>query len=61
MDIKDDKFNIGETFYNNKATQAIYWEWVDPKDIILKVETKTTIEWGLVMVITLLNIMSIAL
>ena len=28
---------------------------------ILEVETETTIEWGLVMVITLLDIMSIAL
>jgi len=24
LDIKDNKFNIGETFYNNKVIEAVY-------------------------------------
>jgi len=55
-DIKDDKFNIGEIFIDNGAISAAYWEYIDFRIVILKVETKTTIERGLVIeVITLLN------
>ena len=61
LDIKDDKFNIGKTYNNNKVIKAVYWERVNFKDIILEVETKTTIEWGLVIFITLLNTASITL
>ena len=60
-DIKDDKFNIGNTFHNNKATRAAYQEHANLNKVILEVETKTTTEWGLVIVIILLNIISIAL
>ena len=44
MDIKDDKFNIGEIFTNNKVIRAVYWEYVDFRIVILEIETKTTIE-----------------
>ena len=44
LDIKDDKFNIGEIFTNNGAIRAAYWEYIDLRIVILKVETKTTIE-----------------
>jgi len=44
LDIKDDKFNIGEIFYNNKATEVAYWEHIDLRDIILEAEDNSTIE-----------------
>ena len=44
LDIKDDKFKIGKIFTNNKATKAAYLEYINLKDIILEVETKTAIK-----------------
>ena len=44
MDIKDNKFNIGNTFHNNKAIEAAYWEYIGLKEVILEVETKTAIK-----------------
>jgi len=44
LDIKDNKFNIGEIFYNNKAIKAAYWEYIDLRDIMLEVEDNSTIE-----------------
>ena len=62
LDIKDDKFNIGEIFTNDEVTKVAYQEHVDLKTVIIEVETKSTIEQGLVMeVITLLDTASIAL
>jgi len=62
LDIKDDKFNIGKAFTNNKAIKAAYWEYVDLREVEIEVETKTIIEQGLVMgIATLLDIISIAL
>ena len=62
LDIKDNKFNIGEIFIDNRALKAAYQEHVDLRIVILKVETKTTIEQGLVIeVITLLDTVSITL
>jgi len=43
-DIKDNEFDIGKVFYNNKAIKAAYWEWVDLRDVILEVEDNSTIE-----------------
>ena len=61
MDIKDNEFNIGEIFNNNKVIRAGYWEYVDFRIVILEIETETTIEQGLVMeVITLLDTAFIA-
>jgi len=62
LDIKDNKFDIGEIFSNKKVIEAAYWEYVNLKDVIIEVETKTAIEQGLVMgIITPLNTASIAL
>jgi len=44
LDIKDDKGNKGETFYNNKVIEAVYWEHVAIKDITLEVEDNSTIK-----------------
>ena len=33
-DIKDNKFNIGKTFRNNKVIKAAYQEYIDLRDII---------------------------
>jgi len=44
LDIKDDKFNIGEVFTNNKAIKAAYWEHVDLGEVKIEVETKTITE-----------------
>jgi len=61
-DIKDDKFNIGEIFINNKKIKAVYWECVNLREVILEVETKTAIKQGLVTgIITPLDTASIAL
>jgi len=34
LDIKDNEFNIGKTFYNNKVIKAAYWEYIDFRDVI---------------------------
>jgi len=44
LDIKDNKFNIGETFSNNKAIKAAYWEYIDLRDVIKEVKNNSTIE-----------------
>ena len=44
MDIKDNNFNVGEAFYNNKAIKAAYWEYIDLRDVILEVKDNSTIE-----------------
>ena len=54
MDIKDNKFNIGEIFIDNKALRAAYWEYIDLRIVILEVETKTAIEQGLVIGVIIL-------
>ena len=61
LDIKDDKFNIGKTFHNNKETKVVYQERANLRNAILEAKTKTSTEQGLVMVMTPLNTMSIAL
>ena len=61
-DIKDDKFNIGEVFTNNKAIRAAYQELVDLGEVKTKAETATIIEQGLVTgIITPLDTISITL
>jgi len=44
LDIKDNKFNIGEIFSNDKVIKAAYWEYIDLRDVIIKVEVKSTIK-----------------
>jgi len=44
LDIKDDKFNKGEAFTNNKAIKAAYWEYANLREVKIEVETKTIIE-----------------
>ena len=44
LDIKDDEFNIGEVFTNNKATKAAYQEYADLREVKIEVKTKTIIE-----------------
>jgi len=62
LNIKDDKFDIGEAFTDNKVIRAAYWEHIDLREVNIEVETKTTIERGSVTgIITLLNTISIAL
>ena len=61
LDIKDNDFNIGEAFRNNKVIRAAYQKRVDLKDVILKVEDDFTIKQGILVGIeTPLDIMSIA-
>jgi len=61
-DIKDNKFNKGKAFTNNKAIKAAYWEYINLKEVKIEVETKTIIEQGSVIgIITLLDMISIAL
>ena len=61
-DIKDNKFNIGKAFTNNKAIKAAYQEYIDLREVKIEVKTKTIIEQGLVTdIIIPLNIISIAL
>ena len=43
-DIKDDKFNIGEAFTDNKATKVAYWEHIDLREVKIEAETETIIE-----------------
>jgi len=62
LDIKDNKFNIGKIFTNNRVIKAAYWEHVNLRIVILEVGAKTAIEQKLVIeIIILLNIVSIAL
>jgi len=62
LDIKDNKFNKGEVFTNNKAIKAAYWEYIDLKEVKTKVETKTITEQGLVIgIATPLDTISITL
>jgi len=62
LDIKDNKFNTGEAFTDNKAIKVAYWEHTDLGEVKIEVETKTIIEQGLVTdIIILLDIISIAL
>jgi len=62
LDIKDNKFNIGEAFTDNKAIKAAYWEYIDLREVEIEAETKTITEQGLVTGITiLLDTISIAL
>ena len=60
--IKDNKFNTGKAFTNNKVIRAAYQKYINLKEVKTKVETKTIIEQGLVTdIITPLNTISIAL
>jgi len=62
LDIKDNKFNIGEIFNNNKVIRAVYWEYVDLGIVIIEVEVKLALETKIVIGIkTLLDIVSITL
>jgi len=61
-DIKDDKFNIGEIFTDDKAIKVAYWERVNLKKVTLEVKTKTATKQGSVTgIITPLDMASIAL
>jgi len=44
LDIKDNKFDIGEAFTNNKVIKAAYWEYIDLREVKIEVETKTITE-----------------
>jgi len=44
LDIKDDKFNKGEIFYNNKAIKVAYWEYINLRDVIKEVKNNSTIK-----------------
>jgi len=44
LDIKDDEFNIGETFADNKEIKVVYWKRINLKEVIIEVETKTAIK-----------------
>ena len=44
LDIKDNKFNIGEAFTNNKVIKATYQEHANLREVKIKVETKTIIK-----------------
>jgi len=44
LDIKDNKFDIGEAFTNNKVTKAAYWEYIDLGKVETEAETKTITE-----------------
>ena len=62
MDIKDDKFNIGKIFTNNKVIRAVYWEYVGFGIVIIKVEVKLALGTKTIIGIkTLLDMISIAL
>ena len=61
-DIKDNKFNEGKAFYNNKTIKVVYQEHAAIRDITLEVEDNSTIEQGILVGIeTLLDTISIAL
>jgi len=62
LDIKDNKFNIGEIFYNNKVIRAVYWEYIDLRIVKIEVEVKLTLKTKTIIGIeTLLNTVSITL
>ena len=62
LDIKDNKFNKGEAFTNNKATKAAYQKHTNLREVKIEVETKTITEQGLITgIIILLDTISIAL
>ena len=62
MDIKDNKFNIGEAFTDNKVIRAAYQKHADLKEVKTEAEIKTIIAQGLVTgIITLLDMASITL
>jgi len=44
LDIKDDKFNKGEAFTDDKVIKAVYWEHIDLREVEIEVETKTITE-----------------
>jgi len=44
LDIKDNKFNIGEIFIDDEEIKAVYWECVNLREVIIEVETKTATE-----------------
>jgi len=44
LDIKDDEFNIGEIFIDDKEIKAVYWEYINLGEVIIEVEAKTAIE-----------------
>ena len=44
LDIKDNKFNIGEVFTNNKAIKAAYWKHANLREVKIEVETETITE-----------------
>jgi len=44
LDIKDNKFNVGKAFTNNKAIKAAYCEHIDLKEVKIEAETKTITE-----------------
>ena len=61
-DIKDNKFNIGKAFTNNKAIKVAYQKYTDLREVKTEVKTKTITEQGLVTdIITPLDIISITL
>jgi len=62
LDIKNDEFNIGKTFNNDKAIRVVYWECVDLKIVIIEVEVKLVLETKIAIgVKTPLDTISIAL
>ena len=62
MDIKDNKFNIGKIFNNNKVIRAVYWEYIDLRVVIIEVEVKLALEIKIIIGIeTLLDTMFITL
>ena len=61
-DIKDNEFDVGEAFTDDKVIKAAYWEHADLREVETEVETKTTTERGLVTgIIIPLDTISIAL
>jgi len=44
LDIKDNKFNIGEAFINKKVIKVAYWKHINLKEVKIEVETKTITE-----------------
>jgi len=41
LDIKDNKFGVGEAFINNKAVKAAYWEYANLREVEIEAKTKT--------------------
>jgi len=40
-DIKDNKFNKGEAFTNNKAIKVAYWKHIDLREVKIEAKTET--------------------